>query len=475
MHPNPATAEPKPIAAGKPFDRVSFSRQFHLGTLVWLIAAMVASGLWLSRQIEQSSLNRAAAIAAVYVESILVAQLHYGRKLTQVDAGLHAELDRVFMHGPLKRKVVRFKLWREDGTIVYSSDHSQVGLRFPVDEMLAAAFNGQRQSRVTSLEDDDNKPEREKWSRLLEVYVPLRDEDTGQVNGVAEFYHSMENLGHDIHQAQIQSWALVTVTTIALYLALLGMVRRASNTIVDQQQDLRQQLQQLTASLADNRRIRLQLREAGEQTTALNEKTLHRIAADLHDGPAQELSFALLRFDDLIAICGCGPSTDLDAMRKALSNALNELRGIASGIGIPGIADLSLADTLRRAILDFEYMTSSVVEADIDSSLNQASLATKITAYRVLQESLNNTWQHAPGNPPRVQARMDGAQVDISVINQNGGFDPAVAATSGRLGIAFMRERVRLLGGLFELESAPSQGTRVHIRLPLLHTVIKND
>lgn len=464
---SPVQAAPEAASASKPFDRVSFSRQFHLGALVWLVVAMVASGLWLSRQIEQSSLNRAAAIAAVYVESILVAQLHNRTHLAEFDAQTHAELDRVFLRGPLQRKVVRFKLWNAAGTIVYSSDHAQVGRSFPVDDMLAEALTGNLQSRVSDLSDDDNQPEREHWSRLLEVYVPLRASPSGAVIGVAEFYHSMENLGRDIHQAQRRSWILVSVTTIALYLALLGFVRRANNTIVDQRQDLREQLQQLRASLAENRSMRLQLREAGEQTTTLNEKALHRLAADLHDGPAQDLSFALLRFDDLVAVCGCGPSGELDSMREALRRALEELRGIASGIGIPGIGNLSLAETLRRAVLDFEHRTATAVEAEIDNTLDVASIATKITAYRVLQESLNNAWQHAPGNPPQVRVRAVGSEVSIEVFNAGAGFDPAQVDASGRLGIAFMRERVRLLGGSFELESAPGQGARVLVRLPL--------
>jgi len=463
----PAQSATEAVASPKPFDRVSFSRQFHLGALVWLVVAMLVSGLWLGRQIKQSSVNRAAAIAAVYVESVLITQLHNRTHLAQFDAQTHAELDRVFLRGPLQRKVVRFKLWNAEGSIVYSSDHAQIGRSFPVDDMLAEALAGELQSRVSDLSDHDNEPEREQWSHLLEVYVPLRATPSGAVIGVAEFYHSMENLDKDIRQAQQRSWALVVITTIALYLALLGMVRRANNTIVDQRQDLREQLQQLRASLAENRNMRLQLREAGEQTTALNEKALHRLAADLHDGPAQELSFALLRFDDLVEVCGCGPPGDLESLRQALRRALEELRGIASGIGIPGIADLSLAATLRRAVLDFEHRTKSAVEAEIDNTLEAASIATKITAYRVLQESLNNAWLHAPGNPPRVTVRASGSEVGIEVFDAGPGFDTAQADTNGRLGISFMRERVRLLGGSFALESAPGQGTRVLVRLPL--------
>ena len=71
--------------------------------------------------------------------------------------------------------------------------------------------------------------------------------------------------------------------------------------------------------------------------------------------------------------------------------------------------------------------------------------------------------------------RAAGSEVSIEVANAGAGFDPALAAASGHLGIAFMRERVRLLGGSFELESAPGQGTRVLVRLPLSPEMPSND
>ena len=459
----------------QPFDRISFSRQFLLASTICLVAGMLVMGTWLSRQIERSSVNRAAAIAAVYVESILAAQTHdwLDSSPGAVPTEALAILDRIFIHGPLKRKVVRFKLWRAGGQIVYSSDHRQIGSRFPVDTELAAAFDGTVQARISDLTDDDNSSERERWNRLLEVYVPVRMGANGDVAIVAEFYHSMENLGRDIRQAQRQSWILVTVTTLAIYLALLGLVRRASDTIVDQQRDLRDQLRRLHASLAENRNVREQLREAGAQTTALNEQFLHRIAADLHDGPAQELAFALLRFGDLIPACGnCpqaggAPPGDLERIHCAVRAALDELRGLAAGLGIPGIGDLSLADTMWRAISDVEHKTASRIDATIDESLGEdVPIATKITAYRVLQESLTNAVRHSPGHPPQARIRRDDGAVEIEVVDDGTGFDPAAAA-SGHLGIAFMRERVRLLGGIFNIASTPGRGTRVYARLPV--------
>jgi len=58
-------------------------------------------------------------------------------------------------------------------------------------------------------------------------------------------------------------------------------------------------------------------------------------------------------------------------------------------------------------------------------------------------------------------------EVVLTIIDHGAGFDPHAAAIGGRLGLAFMRERVRLLGGIFEVDSAPGRGTRISARLPL--------
>lgn len=459
--------------AMRPFQHVNFSQQFMLVIAAVLVVGMVIIGAWMGREIENNSVNRAAAIAAVYVESILAAQLHSRPTIDVLDSETRAVLDRLFVEGPLRRKVVRFKLWDRDGKIIYSSDHAQIGHRFAVEGRLAAAFGDVLQARISNLDDADNQSERGHWPRLLEVYVPVRTTAQGEIIAVAEFYHSTENLDRDIHTAQRRSWMLVAVATIAIYLLLLGLVRRANNTILDQRRDLRRQLHQLGTALEENERMRQRLREAGASTTTLNEQFLHRVAADLHDGPAQEMAFALMRFDELAEACrGCAlPQGDavqhLGTIHGALRSSLRDVRNIASGLAMPGIAELSLAETARRAVRDFERMSGQTVHAEVDEALDKAPLAIKITMYRLLQESLTNSWRHAPGSAPQVRVQQTDGRVLVEITDHGAGFDPRAADLSGRLGLVFMRERVRLLGGIFEVHSAPGSGTRVRARLPL--------
>lgn len=455
------------------FSRLSFSRQFILAIIAVLAIGMLVIGSWIGHLIKTNALNRTAAISAMYLESMSAAQLHEWPSTGTVDNETHAELDRIFVDGPLHREVLRFKLWDASGRIDYSNDHAQIGLRFPVEGRLADAFGGTVQARISDLNENDNLPEHALWSQLLEIYVPIRSTTNGKVFAVAEFYLSVDNLKRDIHAAQLRSWGLVALSTLAVYALLYGLVRRANNTINEQQRDLRHQLRQLHAVFDENERVREQLREAGVSTTALNEEFLLRIAADLHDGPAQTIAFALMRFDEFAATChGCISSRgdspqELGSIQSALQSSLRDVRKISSGLAIPGMSEMSLADTARRAVRDFERLSRQIVQTEIDETLGNAPLAVKITVYRLLQESLTNCWRHAPGGSPQVRVQKTDGQVLVTITDHGAGFDPHAAAVAGRLGLAFMRERVRLLGGAFEIDSAPGRGTCIRARLPL--------
>jgi len=180
-----------------------------------------------------------------------------------------------------------------------------------------------------------------------------------------------------------------------------------------------------------------------------------------------------MRFDEFAATCrGSSLSQgavgqDLIRIQSALQSALRDVRKISSGLAIPGMTELSLADTARRAVSDFERLSKQTVQTEIDEVLGKASLAVKITVYRLLQESLTNCWRHASGGAPRVHVQQTDGQILVTIIDHGAGFDPQSAAVGGRLGLAFMRERVRLLGGIFEIDSAPGRGTCIRARLPL--------
>ena len=88
--------------------------------------------------------------------------------------------------------------------------------------------------------------------------------------------------------------------------------------------------------------------------------------------------------------------------------------------------------------------------------------------YRILQEALSNVAEHSRADEVHAGVEVDGKELRMSVEDSGVGFDPEASRETTRLGILGMRERVELLGGIFDLSSTRGMGTRIRVVIPLL-------
>lgn len=458
------------------FTQFSFARQFLLLSFLILTVGMLIIGAWVGQQIETGVTNRTAVMTALYVDSFIAQYLQdlvHSERLSAEQLDL---LDSLFADTALSQRIVAFKVWRLDGTILYSTNPALIGRNFPITPPLTRAFKGDVYTEISDLSDAENEHERQRWSQLLETYAPVREQGTDTVIAVMEFYQTTEALGREVSSAQRNSWMVVGVATLAMYLLLVGLVRRANNTIIAQQTDLRDNVEQLTALLTQNEQLHARLRRAAVRTTALNERFLHRIAADLHDGSAQDLSLALLRIEALDEVCttcakemGKGQTVgdDIRTIRTALQSALADLRAISSGLRLPTLETLSTAEVAKRAVSDYERKTGKKVKLSLGDLPKDSPFPVKITLYRLLQESLANGYRHADGIGQQVSIDEDGQRLIVEVADAGPGFDAQTPPVAGHLGLAGMRERVEILAGTFEVNSMIGAGTVIHACLPL--------
>jgi signal transduction histidine kinase len=203
-------------------------------------------------------------------------------------------------------------------------------------------------------------------------------------------------------------------------------------------------------------------RRAAVRTATLNEQTLRRIGADLHDGPCQSLAFALIGMDSETA------TTHTTAtIRSAVTDALAELRTIAAGLRPPELLGLSLRQVVERGVRTHERRSGARVRVDLDGlTATDAEMSVKVALFRALQEALSNAARHARGAEVTVRAWLADDWLWLTIADRGPGFPESGAATE-RLGLASMRERAELLGGQFRLASAPGCGTQVQLCWPL--------
>ena len=192
-----------------------------------------------------------------------------------------------------------------------------------------------------------------------------------------------------------------------------------------------------------------------------------RLAHDLHDQTGQGITAAIL---ELKAIEPLVQETGRDRvrfLRKHLDELSQMLHRIAWELRPPSIDELGLTSALENYVADWGKKHG--VNADFhctDPELDRRSNEIRTTVYRVVQEGLTNIARHAR-DATNVSVVIGAAEGTLYLaIEDNGsGFDPS--ATSPRLGLAGMRERLLLVGGRLAIESSESAGTTIFARIPL--------
>jgi signal transduction histidine kinase len=203
---------------------------------------------------------------------------------------------------------------------------------------------------------------------------------------------------------------------------------------------------------------------------AATERERGRWARELHDESLQSL--AGLR----VLLSAARRSTPEEAERllsqgiEQVDDAIAEMRRLIADLRPTTLDELGLGAALEALAERLE--AGGTIEVDLDLNLDFPSgprkrrLASEIedTAFRLVQEALNNAAQHAGTDRARVEVTEDEENVRVRVSDEGRGFDRN--ARTGGFGLVGMRERVTLAGGKLEIESSPDAGTTIAATLP---------
>jgi signal transduction histidine kinase len=456
--------------------RLSLTKLFLLLSFPILLAATLVIGWWTGQQVQDSVLRRLGGVTALYVDGFIAPHVQTLARSAELTAADRAELGDLLSNTALGQRIVSLKVWRPDGTVLFSSDGHGVAQTFTIDSGLAAALAGNISSELIDRSAAERLAHGQPGlARVIETYTPLHGKGTGRVIAAAEFYQAPVELDQEVRTAQFTSWLVVAAAMAVMYLLLFAVVRSGSRTISQQRAALNQQVMQLTALNAENLRLSERVGRAAERAVVLNEIFLRRISADVHDGPGQDLGFALMRLKSLTVRRGpqgqAACSVDeLEPVQRALQSALTDLRTISADLELPDIAQLDLSEIAARVVRDFCAKTQAEVslKTALPAAAAQAALSIKVTLYRLLQESLANAWRHAACRDCRVELSADAQWLIIKVRDAGPGFDVDTGLAKQRLGLNGMRQRVEMQRGMFEIVSAPGAGTAIRITLPLV-------
>ncbi len=209
-----------------------------------------------------------------------------------------------------------------------------------------------------------------------------------------------------------------------------------------------------------------------QQILESQESERHRIAANLHDSLGQNLLVIINQ-----ARMAMQPSADESTLRDRLgkisdcaSEAIEEVREITHALRPYQLDRLGLTQTIRasvnRAAENNSIRFASHAD-EIDGLLDKES---EIHVYRIIQEAVNNILKHSKATEATVVVKRLPAAVSLSVRDNGLGLDEDRLAENSRHaghGISGIKERVRILGGTFMVDSRPGLGTTLNVEIPV--------
>jgi PAS domain S-box-containing protein len=225
--------------------------------------------------------------------------------------------------------------------------------------------------------------------------------------------------------------------------------------------DRKQAEQQLRAN-------RARLAALSRQLISAQETERRHLARELHDEIGQVLTMISVNLKAVQGNAASGPSPRLEEAIALVDRIIQQVRNLSLDLRPSMLDDFGLASALRWYVERLTAQAGFKVDLSIQSMAGQVPTEVRNACFRVAQEALTNVVRHGKARQVRIALNEGEEEVELTVQDDGAGFDVAAARErairGGSVGLLGMQERVELLGGEFDIRSAPGEGTTIHAR-----------
>jgi len=422
--------------------------QFALGGFVVMSLLALVGVVILHNAALEEGVTNAAALANYQVRYVVQPNLTDG--VVDGDKKAIEKFDDTVRSLLLEPGVVRIKLWKLDGTVIYSDDARLIGQSFELDdEDLKAVRTGVASSTIVDVNSPENILERSANTDLVQVYSRVTT-TPGGTTLLYEVYFELQSVAGSALTNISKLLPAFVVGLVMLWLLQLPLAWRLV-TRLKQSQDDREALHRKVIAASDNER--------------------RRIARDLHDGVVQSLagvSYSLSAVADrLKGIAPPDAVADIGDAAHLTRDGVRELRTLISEIYPPNLEQLGLNAALSDLL---GPLAGEGVETSLDLAPQRpVSRDVASVLYRAAQESVRNSVTHSHATSVGLSLTYDDGSATLIVRDNGVGFDPSAPRDDGRphFGLLLMGELAAEVGGRALVESAPGRGTMVVVEVPL--------
>jgi signal transduction histidine kinase len=477
--------------ASPPRRRPGLVGTFALASLVAFAGIGIAITVLTNRQVIRAQELDAQNHAQFVTDSLLAHELRgvdfskpfHGRRYHVIDRFIHS---RVLMD-----PVVRVKIWNLNGTIVYSDEPRLLGVGFPGEP---DAKEGEVESELTDLSEEENRFERPLAEKLFSTYVPLYTSDGSRKDhpdAVVELYQNYEAV--EAVAANLTRDRILTLGAglVLLYVLLLPIVvgtsrrlRRQNQLLEDQAGTLREQARRLEGLLSREQQAVAELRTLSQMKSdfvavASHElrspltailgyvKTLRRPEFETDETARREFLGAIERQGERL----------LRLVNNLLTTALVENRAAAAEI-----SQFEVSPLLEEVKEGFH--AGSRIRVVIPADL-PALASDRVRVGEILANLVDNALKYSPDEAQvELGAREQNGNIQFWVLDRGVGIPPedidriferfyqtdqSITRRFGGvgLGLHLVRELAASLGGGVDVESVPGAGSTFTVTLPL--------
>jgi PAS domain S-box-containing protein len=231
--------------------------------------------------------------------------------------------------------------------------------------------------------------------------------------------------------------------------------------------------QHIARDITEEKRLEENLRFYLQQVTRAQEEERKRIARELHDDTAQALVVLSRQLDAFIS-AGQRPTQDiipLEKLREQIDRILEGVRRFSQDLRPSVLDDLGLLPALEWLASDLTDHFGISIGLAVLGSERRFSSEAELLLFRIAQEALRNVWRHSGASRAWITVEFDDGKTVLTIRDNGRGFGlpkrVSDLASTGKLGLAGMEERARLLGGGLTLQSELGKGTTVTVEVPV--------
>lgn len=207
-----------------------------------------------------------------------------------------------------------------------------------------------------------------------------------------------------------------------------------------------------------------------EMLVNAQEAERQRLSRQMHDGPAQALSNFILQTEiamRLLDIDAAQARNELGNLKAAAMSTFQKVRNFIFELRPMMLDDLGLAPTLRRYADTFKEQAGVDVSVTISGNERRLESYVEVMVFRAMQELLSNAVHQNQASLVKIQMDLGDTLIRLSMDNNGKGFDTDALEKESNLGLKLIKDRTEMLGGSFEVDSAPGKGARVTLNIPI--------